>query len=52
MSRLEELSRLAQKGAIFLVCYEGPLKAWPRRILMRIAEEFFSARVADKGVEP
>lgn len=52
MARLEELSRIAEQEDIYLVCYEGPAKACHRRILMRIAEESFGARVAVEGVEP
>jgi hypothetical protein len=52
LARLEELSRRGETEDIFLVCYEGPLKACHRRILMRIAEESFGASVAVEGVEP
>lgn len=52
MSRLKELSRRAEGEDIYLVCYEGPQKACHRRILMRIAEESFSAGVVVEGVEP
>jgi uncharacterized protein YeaO (DUF488 family) len=52
MARLEELSRLAESEDIYLVCYEGPRKACHRRILMRIAEETFKARIDIEGVEP
>jgi len=52
MTRIEELSRRGETEDIFLVCYEGPMKACHRRILMRIAEESFGAQVAVEGVEP
>jgi hypothetical protein len=52
MARLEKLSRRGETEDLYLVCYEGPLKACHRRILMRIAEESFSAQVAVEGVEP
>lgn len=52
MARLEKLSRDADSGDIYLVCYEGPQKACHRRILMRIAEEVYGAVVAVEGVEP
>jgi uncharacterized protein YeaO (DUF488 family) len=52
MARLEKLSRAAESRDIYLVCYEGSQKACHRRILMRIAEESFGARVQVQGVEP
>lgn len=52
MARLEKLSRIAEGQDIYLVCYEGPQKACHRRILLRIAEESFGARVKVEGVEP
>lgn len=52
LEKLEEIARRAEKEDIYLVCYEGPTKACHRRILMRVAEERFSARVMVDGVEP
>lgn len=52
LAKLEGLSRRADTEDLYLVCYEGPRKACHRRILMRIAEESFGARVAVEGVEP
>ncbi|UCF89466.1 MAG: DUF488 family protein [bacterium] len=52
MARLEELSRRSEEEDVYLVCYEGPQKACHRRILMRMAEESFGAKVAVEGVEP
>ncbi len=50
--KLEEISRTARVKDVFLVCYEGPSKACHRRILLRIAEEQFGAKVVIDGVEP
>ena len=52
LKELKNISELAQKKDIFLVCYEGPSKACHRRILMRIAEERFNVQVSIQGVEP
>jgi hypothetical protein len=52
LARLEEFARNAERGDVYLVCYEGPTKACHRRILLRIAEECFGAQVAIAGVEP
>lgn len=52
LKELRNISELAQKEDIFLVCYEGPSKACHRRILMRIAEERFNVQVSIQGVEP
>lgn len=50
--KLEKIAKQAERKDIYLICYEGPTKACHRRILMRIAEEQFSARVMVDGVEP
>ncbi|UCG38356.1 MAG: hypothetical protein JSV00_09230 [bacterium] len=52
LARLEEIGRRAEKEDLYLVCYEGPGKACHRRILMRLAEELYGARVVVEGVEP
>jgi hypothetical protein len=52
LKKLEKISERAQKGDVFLVCYEGPSKACHRRMLLRIAEELFGAKVSLQGVEP
>jgi hypothetical protein len=52
LKKLEESSRTARHRDVFFVCYEGPLKACHRRILLRIAEERFGAEVRIEGVEP
>lgn len=52
LKKLEDISRCARKEHVFLVCYEGALKACHRRILMRIAQELFDAKISVKGVEP
>ncbi|GAB4265236.1 MAG: hypothetical protein Kow0092_17430 [Deferrisomatales bacterium] len=52
MKKLKEIVRRAETGDIYLVCYEGPTKACHRRILMRIAERAYQARVAVTGIEP
>jgi uncharacterized protein (DUF488 family) len=52
LKKLEEIWTTARHRDVFLVCYEGPLKACHRRILLRIAEERFGAEVRIEGVEP
>jgi len=52
LKKLEGICRRANREDIHLVCYEGPSKACHRRILLRMAEELFHARVAVEGVEP
>ena len=52
LKKLEGVCTRAQDQDIFLVCYEGLSKACHRRILLRIAEERFGARVVVEGVEP
>ena len=52
LAKLEQIARRAAEGDVHLVCYEGPAKACHRRILLRMAEERFGARVAMEGVEP
>ena len=52
LRKLEEISNRAQNDDVFLVCYEGASKACHRRILLRIAEERFGAKVIIEGVEP
>jgi hypothetical protein len=52
LKKLKEICLRAQKQDIFLVCYEGPSKACHRRILLRLAEERFGAKIAVEGVEP
>jgi hypothetical protein len=52
LAKLEQIARRAAEGDVYLVCYEGAAKACHRRILLRMAEERFGARVAVDGVEP
>jgi uncharacterized protein YeaO (DUF488 family) len=52
LKKLEEISKTARHHDVFLVCYEGSLKACHRRVLLRIAEERFGAEVRIDGVEP
>lgn len=52
LKKLEEISKTARRHDVFLVCYEGLLKACHRRILLRIAEERFGAKIRIEGVEP
>ena len=52
LEKLEAISRRAENDDVFLACYEGPGKACHRRILLRIAEEQFGAKVLLEGVEP
>ena len=52
LKKLEEISKTARHHDVFLVCYEGPLKACHRRVLLRIAEERFGAEVRIEGAEP
>jgi uncharacterized protein YeaO (DUF488 family) len=48
LRKLEKISLRSKKEDVYLVCYEGPTKACHRRILLKIAEECFGAKV---GVE-
>ena len=52
LNKLEEISKHSHKKDAYLVCYEGAAKACHRRILLRIAEERFGAKVIIEGVEP
>lgn len=52
LKKLEEICSRSMKQDLYFVCYEGPTKACHRRILLRIAEERFSAEVHIEGVEP
>lgn len=52
LKKLKEIVRRSEKNDIYLICYEGPQKACHRRILLRMAEELFSAVVSVTGVEP
>ncbi len=52
LKKLEEIASRSRIQDLYLVCYEGPNKACHRRILLRLAEELFSARVLVEGVEP
>jgi Protein of unknown function, DUF488. len=52
MSKLEHISRESVDRDIYFICYEGPAKACHRRILLRICEEKFGAKVQVDGVEP
>lgn len=49
---LEQISNDSKGKDIYLVCYEGAAKACHRRILLRICEEKFGAKVQVEGVEP
>jgi len=51
LKKLEEISETARHHDMFLVCYEGSLKACHRRVLLRIAEERFGAEVRVEGLE-
>src|SRR3989339_2272812 len=51
MKKLERLSKESRNRDIYLICYEGPTKACHRRILLRIAEECFGAKIKIEGVE-
>jgi len=52
LKKLEEICRHSHKKDVYLVCYEGAAKACHRRILLRIAEKRFGAKVHIEGVEP
>lgn len=52
LKKLEEICKHSHKKDVYLVCYEGAAKACHRRILLRIAEERFGAKVIIEGVEP
>jgi hypothetical protein len=52
LAKLQDISRRAETEDIYFVCYEGPRKACHRRILLRICQEQFGARVQVDGVEP
>jgi hypothetical protein len=52
LKKLREITARAQDQDIYLVCYEGASKACHRRILLRIAEERFGAKIAVDGAEP
>jgi sugar-specific transcriptional regulator TrmB len=52
LDKLEEIFQRSHKKDVYLVCYEGLAKACHRRILLRIAEERFGAKVIIDGVEP
>jgi len=52
LKKLEDLSRRSEADDIYLVCYEGASKACHRRILLRMAEDLFGARIMIEGVEP
>ena len=52
LQKLGEISKSARHHDVFLVCYEGRLKACHRRVLLRIAEERFGAEVRIEGAEP
>jgi hypothetical protein len=52
LEKLEQLCARSRKKDVYLVCYEGAAKACHRRILLRIAEERFGAKVTIDGVEP
>jgi hypothetical protein len=52
LKKLEHISKNARHHDVFLVCYEGRLKACHRRILLRIAEERFGVAVRIEGTEP
>ena len=52
LKKLEKFSNESKEKDIYFVCYEGPTKACHRRILLRICEEKFGAKVQIEGVEP
>ncbi|MBN2033074.1 MAG: DUF488 family protein [Deltaproteobacteria bacterium] len=52
LKKLEEICKKSKEKDVYLVCYEGAAKACHRRILLRIAEEHFGAKVIIEGVEP
>jgi len=51
MAELFKISLRAKEHTIFFVCFEGMQKACHRRILMRICESEFGAKVHVEGVE-
>ena len=51
-TRLKEIARRSAKEDVYLVCYEGLNKACHRRILLRMAEQYFKVQVVVDGVEP
>jgi hypothetical protein len=52
LKKLQEIALRSRREDLYLVCYEGPSKACHRRILLRIAEELFTAGVEVEGIEP
>ena len=52
LEKLKEICQRSHKKDVYLVCYEGDAKACHRRILLRIAEDRFGARIVIDGVEP
>jgi hypothetical protein len=52
LKKLEDICKRSRKKDVYLVCYEGMAKACHRRILLRIAEERFDAKIKIEGVEP
>jgi uncharacterized protein YeaO (DUF488 family) len=52
LKKLEQLSIESRNKNIYLICYEGPFKACHRRILLRICELKFGAKIKIDGVEP
>lgn len=52
LKKLEGICARSRQQDLYLVCYEGPSKACHRRILLRIAEERFGAKIIIDGVEP
>lgn len=52
LAKLQDISQRAETEDIYFVCYEGPRKACHRRILLRICQEQFGAKVQVDGVEP
>ena len=51
MGHLKQLSQLSRHRDIYLVCYEGTARACHRRILLRICERTFGAKIELRGVE-
>jgi len=52
LKKLEEICKRSHKKDVYLVCYEGAAKACHRRLLLRIADKRFGAKVNIEGVEP
>lgn len=52
LKKLQAISERSRTEDVYLVCYEGTSKACHRRILLRIAEDRFGAKVVVEGVEP